>query len=93
MKKILLFSVALITSVVLIAQNCQPIMPNIPNYVVYDADTNHKNSGDVIWVCRDLNVEISGDGNTVFIEKGCSVTLSGDANTIYQKGTGDLTIS
>ncbi|HAW52489.1 MAG TPA: hypothetical protein DCX54_09225 [Flavobacteriales bacterium] len=95
MKKILLFSVALISSVVLLAQNCQPVMPDAATspYVVYDANANHVNSGDVVWVCKDLTVEISGDGNTVFIEKGCTITLSGDGNTLYMKGTGNLTIS
>ena len=91
MKKILLFSAALITSVVLLAQ-CQPVMPP-GTYVVYDADTNHKNQGDVLWVCNNVTIEISGDGNIVFIEKGCSVTVSGDGNTIYQKRSGDLTIT
>jgi hypothetical protein len=93
MKKILLFSVALITSLVLVAQICPQPFPNTTPYVVYDADAVHSNSGDVIWICRDLTVEISGDGNNIFIEKGCSIILSGDGNSLYQKGSGDLTVT
>ena len=93
MKKILLFSLAIISSVVLLAQVCNPVMPNVSNYVVYDADGVHSTDGDVVWVCRDLTIEISGEGNTVFIETGCNVTLSGNLNFLYMKGTGNLTIS
>lgn len=93
MKKILLFSVAILTSLFLMTQNCQPVMVGTP-WVVYEADATHANSGDLIWICSGLTVEISGTGNTVFIEKNCTITLSGDGNNaLYQKGTGSLTIT
>jgi len=64
-----------------------------PPWVVIEADGTHANSGDKVWICNGLTVEISGGGNTVFIEKNCTITLSGDDNDVYQKGNGDLTIS
>ena len=77
----------------MIAQNCQPVMSG-GTWVVIDADATHANSGDQVWICSGLTVEISGDGNTIFIEKNCTITLSGDNNNgLYQKGTGSLTVT
>ena len=92
MKKNILFALAISMASFVAAQNCQPVMPKV-TYKVYDADITHSTSGDIMWVCEGITIEISGDGNTAFIEKNCDVTLSGDNNTIYVKRGGSLTVS
>jgi hypothetical protein len=92
MKKNILFSIAISLAAFISAQNCQPVMPNV-TYKVYDANATHSTSGDLLWVCEGLTIEISGDGNTAFIEKNCNVTLSGDNNTIYVKRGGSLDVT
>ncbi|MEQ8324693.1 MAG: T9SS type A sorting domain-containing protein [Vicingaceae bacterium] len=92
MKKALPIFLSFLATASLVAQNCQPVMPNV-SYKVYDADITHSNSGDILWVCQGVTIEISGDGNTAFIEKNCDVTLSGDGNTVYVKRAGSLTVT
>lgn len=95
MKRILLLLFSGFITLSLVGQTCTPvIIANIDQAnKVKKSDGTHINSGDNIWVCKGVTLDVSGDGNGIYAEENCIITLSGDNNTLYIKQGGTVTIT
>ena len=91
MKRILLALCIVSISGITIAQ-CTTTKVNASS-IVKNADGDHANSGDQLWLCRNLTFEVSGDDNHAYIEFGGDIIVSGDRNNIYMKGPGDISVT
>ncbi|MEQ9064085.1 MAG: T9SS type A sorting domain-containing protein [Vicingaceae bacterium] len=91
MKRHLLFLVTITAAVFQLQAQCNFNIPSsaiiVKNIITHSADNAS------IWLCKDVDMTVTGQNNTIYAEGHNIIIINGDANNIYAKYPGQTALN